>query len=84
MAEHSSSRTAHAFIMITVEPAQTRKVVERLRAIPGSHVHEVLGPYDIVVELEVEAPEYITSTLREKIRPVPGVLSTVTCIWIEE
>ena len=84
MAEHSSSGMAHAYIMVTVDPAQTRKVVERLRAIPGSYVHEVLGPFDIIVELEVEAPEYITSTLREKIRPVPGVLSTVTCTWIEE
>ena len=84
MAEHGYSKAAHAYIMITVDPAQTRKVLDRLRAIPGARVHEVLGPYDIVMELEAEAPEYITAALREKIRPVTGVMSTVTCTWIEE
>ena len=83
MAEHTSLRPGHAYILINVEPAQTQRVVERLKAIPGTEVHEVLGPYDIVVELEVEAPEYLTVVLREKIRPVPGILSTVTCAWIE-
>ena len=83
MAEHGYAHTTHAYILINVDPQRTVAVLERLRAIPGAHVHEVLGPYDIVVELEAEAPEYITSTLREKIRPVPGVESTVTCTWME-
>ena len=74
---------AHAYILVNVDPVQTQRVVERLRAIPSAVVHEVLGPYDMVLELEVEAPEYITSVLREKVRPVPGVTSTVTCTWIE-
>jgi len=83
MAEHVSMKPAHAYILITVDPAQTQRVVERLRAIPGSQVHEVLGPYDMVMELEADASEYITTILREKIRPVTGVRSTVTCIWID-
>jgi DNA-binding Lrp family transcriptional regulator len=83
MAEHLPSRTTHAFILINVDPTRTDAVMERLTAIPGSRVHEVLGPYDIVMELESEAPEYITKALREKIRPIPGVTSTVTCTWIE-
>jgi len=83
MAEHAGHRAAHAYILIGVEPAQTQRVVQRLKAIPGTQVHEVLGPYDIVIELEVEAPEYITMVLREKVRPIPGILSTVTCTWIE-
>ena len=83
MAEHTGNTLAHAYILIGAEPAQTQRVMDRLRAIPGARVHEVLGPYDIVIELEVEAPEYITLVLREKIRPIPGILSTVTCTWIE-
>jgi DNA-binding Lrp family transcriptional regulator len=43
----------------------------------------VLGPYDIVLEVETEAPEYVAQILREKVRPIPGVTSTVTCTWIE-
>lgn len=73
----------HAYILITVDPARTQQVRERLRALPGAYVREVLGPFDIVVELEAETQEDLTSTLRSKIRPVPGITSTVTCPWIE-
>ena len=83
MAEHISGQVTHAYVLINVEPARTEAVLERLVSIPGARVHEVLGPFDIVVELEAEAPEYITQTLREKIRPVPGVTATVTCTWME-
>ena len=83
MAEHAGVRPAHAYILIQVEPAQTQKVVQQLRQISGAVVHEVLGPFDIVVELEAEAPEYITSILRQRIRPMAGVQQTVTCNWIE-
>ena len=84
MAEHGSARTTHAYVLLEVEPPKTRNVVEHLKGIRGAVVHEVLGPFDIVVELEVESPEYITSILREKIRPVNGVIRTVTCTWMEE
>ena len=83
MAEHLPGRITHAYVLINADPTRTDAVVERLSAIPGSRVHEVLGPYDIVVELEAEATEYITRTLREKIRPIPGITSTVTCTWME-
>ncbi len=83
MAEHYSSSPARAYILIEVTPAETQRVVAHLRTIPGALVREVLGPYDIVVELEAESPEYITSILREKIRPLKGVVHTVTCPWME-
>ena len=83
MAEHHPSDPAHAYILINVEPTRTSEVVERLKAIPGALVREVLGSYDIVLELEADAPEYMTHILREKVRPVRGVLSTVTLTWIE-
>ena len=73
---------ANAYVMLNVEPSRTNDVVERMRAIPGAVVHEVLGPYDVVVELEADTNEDLTGLLRSKIRPVPGVMSTVTCVWI--
>ena len=73
---------ANAYILLTVEPANTQAVVERLRSIPRALVNEVLGPYDIVVELEADSTEDITAILRNKIRPVPGITSTVTCTWV--
>jgi DNA-binding Lrp family transcriptional regulator len=72
---------ANAYILINVEPASTEAVVGRLRAIPGAVVQEVLGPYDVIVELEADTQEDITAILRHKIRPLHGITNTVTCIW---
>ena len=83
MAEHHATQTTHAYVLINVEPTATAAVVERLLAIPGARVHEVLGPYDIVMEVEADGPEYLTHLLREKVRHVPGILATVTCTWME-
>ena len=83
MAEHHTTQASHAYVLINVEPTATAAVVERLQAIPGALLREVLGPYDIVLELEADGPEYLTHLLREKVRPVPGILATVTCTWME-
>ena len=72
---------ANAYILINVDPASTRQVVDQLRAVPGAIVHEVLGPYDLVVELEADTQEDITGILRHRIRPIHGITNTVTCVW---
>ncbi len=74
--------SANAYIMLNVEPVKTQAVLERLRALPGTVVHEVLGPYDIIVELESANIEELTVVLRSKIRTISGVTSTVTCTWL--
>ena len=75
--------SANAYVLLNVDPSRTPQVVTRLKAIPGAVVREVLGPYDIVVELEKDTVVDITSVVRSKIRSVPGVTASVTCIWIE-
>ncbi|MBT98075.1 MAG: AsnC family transcriptional regulator [Dehalococcoidia bacterium] len=71
---------ANAFILVNADPTSTEEVVKKLAAIPGAVVHEVLGPYDFVVDLEADTQEDITAILRNKIRPINGVTNTVTCI----
>ena len=71
---------ANAFVLINVEPEKTRAVVDQLERISGAVVHEVLGPYDIVVDIEADTQEDLTAILRNKIRPIHGVTNTVTCI----
>lgn len=83
MAEHSGSKTAYAYILINVEPTETQAVFERLEQIPNSKARQVMGPYDIIVELQADASEYIGQVLRDKIRPIKGVSNTVTCVWLE-
>ena len=71
---------ANAYILVSVDPKSTQDVVKKLQAIHGAVVHEVLGPYDFVVDLEADTQEDITTVLRHKIRPIKGVTNTVTCI----
>jgi DNA-binding Lrp family transcriptional regulator len=73
--------SANAYVLINVERERIQEVVERLRAIPGGIVREVIGPYDVVVELEADTEEDLAGVLRHKINPVPGVTNTVTCRW---
>ena len=73
---------AGAYILINTEPASTRAVLDQLQGIPGAVVYEVLGPYDVVVDLEADTQEDITAILRHKIRPIRGVTNTVTCVCI--
>ncbi len=72
---------ANGYVLITVEPAKSQAVLDRLSGIKGAIVREVLGPYDMVVELETDTPEDLTAVLRNLIRPVPGVVSTTTLTW---
>jgi len=43
--------SANAYVLVNVDPARTEEDVRRLRSISGASVQEVLGPYDVVVEL---------------------------------
>ena len=70
-----------AYIMVTVEPGATQQVVAALRKVRhATEVNEVLGPYDVVVELEPERLDDITEVLRRAVRPNPGIRNTLTCV----
>ncbi|MBI4233445.1 MAG: Lrp/AsnC ligand binding domain-containing protein [Chloroflexi bacterium] len=70
-----------AFVLLTVDTAKTRDVMAALRQNPKlKEVHEVLGPYDIVVVIEAQELDRVTSILRQEIRPIPGVRNTLTCM----
>ena len=73
--------SVNAYVFINVEPESVHEVLERLGDIPGGIVREVVGPYDVVVELEVDTEEDLAGVLRHKINPVPGVTNSVTCTW---
>jgi hypothetical protein len=49
--------SVNAYILINVEPERIPEVLERLGAIPRGIVREVVGPYDVVVELEADTEE---------------------------
>jgi DNA-binding Lrp family transcriptional regulator len=39
-----------------------------------------MGPYDIVVELNVESLQEIPPLLSDRIRPIPGIQSTTSLV----
>lgn len=75
--------SANAYVLVTVDPAKTSEVADRLKSIPRALVREVMGPYDIIVELEEDSTAEVGRVVVSGIRSISGVISTVTCIWIE-
>ena len=70
---------AKAFIMVNTAPTETNRIAERLKAIRGAVVYEVFGPFDFIVDLEADTPEDLAATLRNSIRSLRGVNTTLTC-----
>ncbi len=72
-----------AYVLVVTAPGTTKGVMDILRAIPGvAETHEVMGPYDIVVEVEVEHLTDMPPVLGEKIRKIPGIQSTTSLITL--
>ena len=74
---------ANAYVLLNVEPDMTAEVVRRLGNLPDALVREVLGPYDLVVELACDTGVDLIWTVRNKIRAIKGVKASVTCVWME-
>ncbi|MEE8137290.1 MAG: Lrp/AsnC ligand binding domain-containing protein [Thermoanaerobaculia bacterium] len=74
-----------AYILVVTDPGKTRRVLQAMRDIPGIiQVHEVMGPYDIVVEIEVANLQEIPPILGEKIRVIEGIESTTSLVILPE
>ena len=72
-----------AYVLIVTDPGQTKRVNEKLRDIPKVvEIHEVMGPYDIVVEIEVDSLQEIPSILGERIRVIDGIQSTTSLVTL--
>ena len=73
------------FVLVQTEReiASTKEVVTALRQLRGiKSADAVTGPYDIILQVEGQSPEEIGSLVEDKIRFVPGVYRTVTCLVI--
>jgi DNA-binding Lrp family transcriptional regulator len=74
-----------AYVLVVTNPGETRNVVAAVGQIPGVvEMHEVMGPYDIVIEIEVDSLSDVPPILSEKIRTVPGIESTTSLVTFPE
>jgi len=75
--------TVKAYVLVVTDPGMTKGVIGILSGIPGVvEIHEVMGPYDVVVEVEVENLTDMPPVLGEKIRKIPGIQSTTSLITL--
>ena len=70
-----------AYVLIVTDPGQTKSVYEALGKVEGvAELHEVMGPYDIVVEIEVPTLADVPPVLGGKIRVIAGIQSTTSLV----
>ena len=76
--------SAFVLIQTEIELARVEEVVITLRKLDGIRsAYLVSGPYDIILRVEGETPEEISSLVGDKINFVPGVYRTTTCLVIQ-
>lgn len=74
-----------AYVLVVTNPGETRNVAAAAAQIAGVvELHEVMGPYDIVIELEVESLSDVPPILSDKIRSIPGIESTTSLVTFPE
>ena len=70
-----------AYVLVVTSPGDTKGVLAAITGIEGVvEIHEVMGPYDIVVEIEVGSLSDVPPILSDKIRTVPGIESTTSLV----
>ena len=73
-----------AYIQISVEPGKIRNVLNAGLQLPGVvEGHIVLGPFDIMLEIEQDTVSALMKTVEQKIHLIPGIRSTSTVICFE-
>ena len=73
--------TVKAYVLIGTEAAKTAQAAAQLREVPGVvEASEVMGPYDVVVIMEVPELLDVTTLLSQRIRKIDGIQSTITCV----
>jgi DNA-binding Lrp family transcriptional regulator len=70
-----------AYVLVVTDPGATKRVYDALSKIPGvTEVHEVMGPYDIICELDVPNLVDVPPILSTQIRIIEGIQSTTSLV----
>jgi DNA-binding Lrp family transcriptional regulator len=70
-----------AYILVVTDPGATKRVYDALQGVPGvTEIHEVMGPYDIIAEIEVPNLVDVPPILSSRVRIIPGIQSTTSLV----
>lgn len=73
------------YVCVQTNPGQTKNVYAALKKVPGVvQCHEVIGPYDIVAELEVANLTDVPPILSQRVRTIPGIDRTTSLVTFPE
>jgi DNA-binding Lrp family transcriptional regulator len=74
-----------AYVLVVTDPGATKRVYDALSKVPGvSELHEVMGPYDIIVEIDVPNLVDVPPILSTQIRTIQGIQSTTSLVSFPE
>jgi DNA-binding Lrp family transcriptional regulator len=74
-----------AYVLIVTDPGKTKYVYDTVKGLPKViELHQVMGPYDILCEIEVESLQDVPSILGEKIRVIDGIQSTTSLVALPD
>jgi DNA-binding Lrp family transcriptional regulator len=70
-----------AYILVVTDPGATKRVYDALSAVNSvTEIHEVMGPYDIILALDVPNLADVPPILSTSIRTIPGIQSTTSLV----
>jgi DNA-binding Lrp family transcriptional regulator len=70
-----------AYVLIVAELGQVKSVAEAVRTIPGVTMADIVaGTYDLVAVIEAQDSTALGHLVLERIRPLPGITTTLTLI----
>lgn len=74
-----------AYVLVVTDPGATKRVYDALAAVKGVvEIHEVMGPYDIVIEISVPSLVDVPPILSTQIRAIEGIQSTTSLVSFPE
>ncbi len=74
-----------AYVLVVTDPGATKRVYEALSKVNGVvEIHEVMGPYDIVIEIQVPSLVEVPPILSSQIRTIDGIQSTTSLVSFPE
>jgi DNA-binding Lrp family transcriptional regulator len=77
----SCGESESAYVMINCEDGSESYVIEELKAVDGvKEITSTVGPYDIIVRLEVPSTETLREVIAFKIRKISLVRTTTTIV----
>ncbi|WP_420175501.1 Lrp/AsnC family transcriptional regulator [Luteococcus sp. OSA5] len=69
-----------AYVLVQASVGKIPEVAEALRAMPSTlSCDDVTGPYDVIVQVQVEAIEELGQLVAAQIQTIEGITRTVTC-----